>query len=626
MSNIWGFALQTLYLSLTAGLLLVLKRLFADKLSPRWQYGIWAILALRAVLPVSLERSILPRLGLMLETAKQYAEQGMNSAYADPYLPIRSGLFCPSGRPNSLTDWFMILYCAGVLFFLLRSLLAFIRLRLLLRKGAAPNDAFLQRMDTLCEQHRLKPCKAVVLSGLDSAFVCGVLRPVLAVPDNEVEDKILLHELLHLKYGDVLQGIFWNVLRAFHWCNPFMQYVFHRIGNDMESLCDQRVLERLDGEERRAYGVILLEMANRRYPRTPGTSSISNGGKNIARRIGAIVRFKQFPKGMALVSVCIGAVLGVSLLWGHPLDGSPLLKQASAYSLAATRIARCSTVAGALDTYAKGLLTENGYLLAAASPLAEQPYYARAIEADGRLARTEDLQGLYSYSNYQVLNLQKEAGGYKAILAFSADEETCLFLPMRIWKEQGWVARPSGTAYTQKAALNELEFTPKLEKDRIFAGKGESGSVTLNLRTVFTVNNQPDIGSNFYFGEPAFDPAPKLDAEFEQAHISENAEYRCSGKPRETVAIRIAALKTWESRPDFPEIDITSNSSGSHSGGYNWASRIIDESWDGTLYSGGGSGYFDYKLKELSLPVGYMAGIYWDGELVETLLLTEVEE
>ena len=35
---------------------------------------------------------------------------------------------------------------------------------------------------------------------------------------------------------------------------------------------------------------------------------------------------------------------------------------------------------------------------------------------------------------------------------------------------------------------------------------------------------------------------------------------------------------------------------------------------------------FDYKLKDLPLPVGYMAGIYWDGELVETLLLTEVEE
>ena len=43
------------------------------------------------------------------------------------------------------------------------------------------------------------------------------------------------------------------------------------------------VLERLEGEERRAYGVILLSMADGRYARAPGTSSMANGGTRILK-------------------------------------------------------------------------------------------------------------------------------------------------------------------------------------------------------------------------------------------------------------------------------------------------------------------------------------------------------
>ena len=46
MHNIWEFLLQTLSVSAAAALLLIVKALLADKLPPRWQYGVWAVLAL----------------------------------------------------------------------------------------------------------------------------------------------------------------------------------------------------------------------------------------------------------------------------------------------------------------------------------------------------------------------------------------------------------------------------------------------------------------------------------------------------------------------------------------------------------------------------------------------------
>ena len=54
MANLWAFLYQTLTLSVTAAVLLVAKRLFLDKLSPRWQYGVWAVLLLRLAVPAGM--------------------------------------------------------------------------------------------------------------------------------------------------------------------------------------------------------------------------------------------------------------------------------------------------------------------------------------------------------------------------------------------------------------------------------------------------------------------------------------------------------------------------------------------------------------------------------------------
>ena len=44
MTDIWSFLLQTLTGSGVAVLLLVLKAMFRDKLSPRWQFAVWGVL------------------------------------------------------------------------------------------------------------------------------------------------------------------------------------------------------------------------------------------------------------------------------------------------------------------------------------------------------------------------------------------------------------------------------------------------------------------------------------------------------------------------------------------------------------------------------------------------------
>ena len=115
MGNIWEFLLQTLTVSLTAAVLLIVKYLLADKLSPRWQYGIWGLLALRALIPAGMTRQVLLPLPAWVDMCKTAAERGLASAYAGPWdaMDAKSVLPWPSGAPESVTDWLFVAYALG---------------------------------------------------------------------------------------------------------------------------------------------------------------------------------------------------------------------------------------------------------------------------------------------------------------------------------------------------------------------------------------------------------------------------------------------------------------------------------------------------------------------------------
>lgn len=656
MGNLWGFLLQTIAVSIIAGVLLIVKRLLEDKLSPRWQYGVWSVLALRILLPVSTGSYMLPQIPLWMEVWKASAERGLNSVYSSAYVPVGLRHVFPvlCDVPRSITDWLFAVYAVGIAMSAVWYLIAYCRLRLLLRKGEPASEAVQGRIRTVCERYGLKPCRTVAVAGLDSAFICGVFRPVLAVPANrDLDDKVFLHELLHKRHLDALQSIFLCFLRCLHWCNPFLQWVFDRIGNDMESLCDQRVLERLEGEERREYGRILLDMANARYARTPGTTSISNGGKQIARRIGAIVRFKKYPRGMALVSVCMVIALGCPAIAGSAASFgqalyTPVNLTELEQAMAMTRLNRCTTVAGALDTYAKSLMLHNGIYLATVSPLEAQ----EALDAEMRdnAARGEAAYWIDSgyglaasdFNGYRIYNLKaREDGGYDAILLFGVNffenvqqidegnEGGSVAVPVTARYTDAWVVEETGarTLYTESLDFAE-EQLPKLWEKTVEA---QTGVVTVGLNALYRVDTEAVSGDGVVWSDTGFDTTLLPNAEFSSVMLSTNARYSClpnaaGQEPETSVGIQMKwqdsidrqAVLTWDV---FRE-----GLGGVSSTGEYWESRQVDESWDGTVILYGGTSVSDSKgLEPATLPGACRVRLFWDGAMVEELTIPVAE-
>lgn len=678
MTNLWAFLLQTLYVAGVGLLLLAIKTLLKDKLSPRWQYAVWSVLALRILLPAYTGKYyVLLPLPLWVETAKVMVEPHWASAYTNVYeaTQVTSPIPWLTGAPVSLSDWLFLLYVVGVVVTLLWYLLSWLRLCLLLRQGTPVPADVQEQIERIGKTYACKTCRAIELPGLPSPMVCGVFRPVLALPKGKaLDDHVILHELLHLNYKDALQNVFWCFCRTLHWCNPIVRLLLNRVGNDMESLCDQRVLERLRGEDRRNYGISLLAMANDKYPRAVGTTSLSNGGKNIAQRIEAIVRFKRYPRGMALASVCVVVVLAASCLVGmvdkeEPLYGMMYFGPKTDREVAVSHLNYCTTVAGALDTYAKGIINESSLCLAMATTGETQ----KEMEA---LARTGTYRGLPSeievyhaidhdvpskesvryqlgYVYYDkmeapsVRNLQKEKdGSYSALLVlyvtqvldpelhYITDDEGKiggqLVFSLKVWKEGvRYVVQQLGDSvlYTEGIAGTYSPYlVPAL---KTYAAEGNSGSVVVTCRSSHRVGTYY-TSSGIFGGTSQLREDPDPNAEFweEVPSYQYQTEYTFSGSEAEKAALTQVESKTKPIGIGGKVIEQSNSySSRNDSGNFiEWTdgdgryrcSKYLEGLWDGTLVCNGGTSQY------ADPPEAFEVQILWNKEVKETLTAKEV--
>lgn len=662
MGNIWEFFLQTVTVSMAAVLILVLKGILKEHLSPRWQYGVWSVLALRILVPADILRSVLVDVSLWLETLKTNTEWGLGSAYTNAFSLTKLSHVLPwvTEAPVSWTDWLFAAYCAGVVVSLALYTVSYLRLRAALRRAYAAPSA---QVSAVAQQYGLKECPAVVVPGLDSAFVCGVVRPVLVLPEEMPDDKVILHELLHLKHWDGLQNTLWCALRCLHWCNPFLQYVFNRIGNDMEALCDQRVLERLEGEERREYGKILLSMTSKRYARAPGTSSISNGGRNIARRIDAIVRFRKYPQGMALVAVCIVVILFQPLVVG----GSTIESQTNDRFftnypselpgiMARARLTRCTGAVGAFHAYANSLLSERGTVLATVLPEEE---HEALVEQMIRTMEEEHIVPCYLDSGWELSTLgnreyglfdltEREDGVYAQMaipavrvnppetdpwLGILRDEEgnpiqCTVMLTLRAWQQDGkWVVEETEERVITESCIPD----PSLLWDvlePVFCQKveGPYGAVTLKTHTTYQV--EPESGySGSLNGFNACDYTVHPEPEYRVLAVT-YVEYEVNHDVL-TDDVGFSVQEIWDlDNPDTVYETVDGNGGGSATGmGFdNHCHRSSSvEVWtrgDNMSHRDTLGGWFETRTQGLrSQPEGYRVRFYLNGALVQEQIL-----
>ena len=645
MRDIWSFLLQTLTASGVAALLLCVKAMFRDKLSPRWQFGVWGVLAAILLLPAGRGGRYVLLNWPMLVEALRSAVTGDFGTLTRVTAPIP---LLPRGLPKTAAEWLYLVYITGVIALLARYLVSYVCLRRALKRG---RPVRVERIREVGERYGLPVCPAVEVDGLSTAFICGLFRPVLALPAGaETDGKVILHELLHLKYRDVAWGWVICLFRCVHWCNPLLWLCADWAGNDLESLCDQRVLERLEGEERRDYGRILLSMADEKYARTPGTSSAANGGRNIRRRIEAIARFKRYPAGMALVSVCVVLVLAAPLVTGAQA-GDDLLGGLNDTTLfASARTNYCTTYAGAFDAYAKAVLMGSPVYRAMCAPLEQQnelvevyssKKYWEYLEYFGLKSATIEF-----ISGYSIYNLnQVEEDVWEGVLVIQlvkppegvewdglSAHRWLAIQRLRAEKEgERWVVLPQEDIWTVQGDAREGGNLAV----PAWVYEGEYGDFTLRIQwqTMASASSNNITSSNAFFGISSahFDPTPNPHAEFDQVSMDYITYAVYHGDPDRKggyTGIGVSCVPIYgepDGRPGVEPLDedwLGSYSTGSSSGGSHTGTRILEDGWDDWIFlSGGGGSYTGNDTESYSLPRAYAVDLYLNGKLAAELTL-----
>ncbi|MBR5381148.1 MAG: hypothetical protein IK136_00855, partial [Oscillospiraceae bacterium] len=167
------------------------------------------------------------------------------------------------------------------------------------------NDAAERWLQTHPLRRRLS---VKALAAAASPLTCGVLRPVILVPETfgwESGDAAfaLEHEYIHARRFHAAYKPLLALALAVHWCNPAVWLMYLLANRDLELSCDEAVLLTFGAERRGDYARALLSMEEKRR-RIP--SLCAGFGANTAReRILAIMKYKKRSAACVVLAVLL---------------------------------------------------------------------------------------------------------------------------------------------------------------------------------------------------------------------------------------------------------------------------------------------------------------------------------
>lgn len=318
-----------LTVSLAALVPLILRRLMKKRYPARMVCVVWAILALRLLIPVQLT---LPQAPVQVMPRTSYVVQSDQTAFRQAGLPVTqtparwvtgtqaqtlSAADTGTVKTVDITDILLTLWLAGVIACVLWQGIGYYRLiRSLKGKSRSVERADLHTI--LQEQcadlviDREIPLR--VSAAADCPMLAGFIHPTLYLPDERISRTdaafIFRHELTHYKHGDLWLKLLLLAARCLHWFNPLVHLIARFAQEDIEAACDDAVVRGHDGAYRRAYGETILRSAiAQAQKRKALVSCFGDDKKTLMRRFEGLFDKSVKKRGVALV-VMIALLVG----------------------------------------------------------------------------------------------------------------------------------------------------------------------------------------------------------------------------------------------------------------------------------------------------------------------------
>ena len=268
------------------------------KRAPKWvNVLLWGIVAVRLVLPVSIESplSLLPRTEAILPAAAAQPIQTGTAPAVGSAAAIASG-----AAMRSQPGWTTILawvWLVGIAVLLLYTWISTQRLRRKVREAVRLQGNIYET------EHIASP------------FVLGVLRPRIYLPyhmDSRDREQVIAHEQAHLRRGDHVWKPLGFLLLTIHWFNPLLWLSYVLLCRDIELACDEKVIKNLSCGQRADYmqALVTCSVNRRRIAACP----LAFGEIGVKERVRSVMHYKKPTFWIILLAVAACVVLAVCFL------------------------------------------------------------------------------------------------------------------------------------------------------------------------------------------------------------------------------------------------------------------------------------------------------------------------
>lgn len=299
-------------------LAVIVVRLLCRKATKNLCYLLWALVGIRLLCPFVIESpwSLIPNES-SLQKVEAFQEQlweeldiedtvGTDSISGE--IPKGSEKFWSQNgldlEQSNMKVWGMrpielvtYIWAIGVILILGYTSISFVRLK---RKVAV----------SIHKTEELWVCDAIA-----SPFVLGIFKPRVYIPSNVKEEQIfyiLAHEKSHLKWHDNVWKLVGLVILSIHWFNPLVWLSYVLLCRDIELACDERVVKKMDEQERRNYVKSLLICSSPTH--FTGFGSVAFGEISIRKRVKGVLNYKKASFWRVLVALVICGVVVVGFM------------------------------------------------------------------------------------------------------------------------------------------------------------------------------------------------------------------------------------------------------------------------------------------------------------------------
>ncbi len=335
-------------------LVLLLRLLVRDRVSPRLRYALWGLVLLRLVIPVSLWESpasvlraaqvnegyqlvsTLPDNMSLYENGNWRSVAGpdgtfqmepdaagrwevnqprLHNAYGWVAVPSAEEARALRDQGQKAVDTaglkrlvdvqnvLRMVWQTGIWLFMLFLAAVNGKFALDLRRGRRPDG-----------EYRSRP--VFIMDGLPTPCLFGLFRPAIYLTPEVAADEtcrkhVLAHEYAHFRQGDHAWAVWRGVCLALHWYNPLVWLAAYLSRRDCELSCDEGAVRLLGEENRVDYGRTLVGLVARRTtPRDLACCATTmTGGKSaLKERIALLVKH---PRTTAVTAVLVAAACAV---------------------------------------------------------------------------------------------------------------------------------------------------------------------------------------------------------------------------------------------------------------------------------------------------------------------------